>query len=114
MVLCNQTVFQHDSTVVFVPCRFPVVLSPVEEGEEGAVNHPLFALTVISQPGLARGHTYYPIISFQIAKTLQVVLYIQQFCKSKSCQKLGSYKSHTLVTMHFSVPVHRCLDRSIM
>ena len=53
-------------------CRFPVVLSPADVAEEAAEYHPLLAFTVISQPGLARGQTYYPLISFQISKTLQV------------------------------------------
>lgn len=53
-------------------CRFPVVLSPVNAPEGGAEFHPLIALTVISQPGRARGQTYYPLISFQISKPIQV------------------------------------------
>ncbi len=59
-----------DNTPVL--CRFPVVLSPAEIAEEASEYHPLLALTVISQPGLARGQTYYPLISCQISKTLQV------------------------------------------
>ena len=53
-------------------CRFPVVLSPADIAEEASEYHPLLSLAVISQPGLARGQTYYPLISFQISKTLQV------------------------------------------
>ena len=55
-----------------VLCRFPVVLSAADTAEEGSDYHPLLSLAVISQPGLARGQTYYPLISFQISKTLQV------------------------------------------
>jgi len=57
---------------VHVLCRFPVVLSPADIAEEASEYHPLLSLAVISQPGLARGQTYYPLISFQISKTLQV------------------------------------------
>jgi len=48
------------------------VLSPADIAEEASEYHPLLSLAVISQPGLARGQTYYPLISFQISKTLQV------------------------------------------
>ncbi len=58
--------------VVHLLCRFPVVLSPADIAEEASEYHPLLSLAVISQPGLARGQTYYPLISFQISKTLQV------------------------------------------
>ena len=61
--------FAIDYTRVY---RFPVVLSPVSAPEGGAEFHPLIALTVISQPGRARGQTYYPLISFQISKPIQV------------------------------------------
>ncbi|KAL0043199.1 hypothetical protein WJX82_002022 [Trebouxia sp. C0006] len=54
--------------------RFPVVLSPADIAEEASEYHPLLSLAVISQPGLARGQTYYPLISFQISKTLQISL----------------------------------------
>ncbi|DBA65517.1 TPA: hypothetical protein ACH3X2_003173 [Trebouxia sp. C0005] len=54
--------------------RFPVVLSPADTAEEASDYHPLLSLAVISQPGLARGQTYYPLISFQISKTLQISL----------------------------------------
>ena len=49
-----------------------MVLSAADTAEEGSDYHPLLSLAVISQPGLARGQTYYPLISFQISKTLQV------------------------------------------
>jgi hypothetical protein len=49
-----------------------MVLSPADIAEEASEYHPLLLLAVISQPGLARGQTYYPLISFQISKTLQV------------------------------------------
>ena len=49
-----------------------MVLSPVDAPEGAAEVHPLISLTVISQPGRARGQTYYPLISFQISKPLQV------------------------------------------
>ena len=54
-------------------CRFPVVLSPADNTEDASGFHPLLTLTVISQPGLAQGQTYYPLISFQISKSLQVL-----------------------------------------
>ncbi|DBB13347.1 TPA: hypothetical protein ACH3X3_005082 [Trebouxia sp. C0006] len=54
--------------------RFPVVLSPADIAQEVSEYHPLLSLAVISQPGLARGQTYYPLISFQISKTLQISL----------------------------------------
>ncbi|KAL3132004.1 hypothetical protein ABBQ32_14227 [Trebouxia sp. C0010 RCD-2024] len=54
--------------------RFPVVLSPADIGEEAPDYQPLIAFIVISQPGSARRQIYYPLISLQIAKTLQVSL----------------------------------------
>lgn len=69
----NKSMHSHDLNVA---CRFPVVLSPAgaSEGYQEALSdpQPLIALTLISQPGLARGQTYYPLISFQISKALQV------------------------------------------
>ena len=53
------------------PCRFPVVLAPVDARDGGEV-HPLVCVTVVSQPGQARVHTYYPFISFRMARDLQV------------------------------------------
>ena len=49
-----------------------MVLSPADMADEGPEYHPLLAFIVISQPGLARGQIYYPLISLQIAKSLQV------------------------------------------
>ena len=57
---------------VYVLCRFLVALCPDDIAEEASEYHPLLSLAVISQPGLARGQTYYPLISFQISKALQV------------------------------------------
>ncbi|KAL0043259.1 hypothetical protein WJX82_006661 [Trebouxia sp. C0006] len=54
--------------------RFPVVLSPADIAEEASEYHPLLSLAVISQPGLARSQTHYPLISFQISNTLQISL----------------------------------------
>ena len=51
-----------------------MVLSAADTAEEGSDYHPLLSLAVISQPGLAWGQTYYPLISFQISKTLQVAI----------------------------------------
>ena len=48
-----------------------MVLAPVEARDGGEV-HPLVCLTVVSQPGQARVHTYYPFISFRMARDLQV------------------------------------------
>ncbi|DBB13350.1 TPA: hypothetical protein ACH3X3_005085 [Trebouxia sp. C0006] len=54
--------------------QFLVALSPDDIAEEASEYHPLLSLAVISQPGLARGQTCYPLISFQISKTLQISL----------------------------------------
>lgn len=66
-------------------CRFPVVLSAADSAEEGSDYHPLLSLAVISQPGLARGQTYYPLISFQISKTLQVAILRCSIAHSSAC-----------------------------
>ena len=66
-------------------CRFPVVLSPADIAEEASEYHPLLSLAVISQPGLARGQTYYPLISFQISKTLQVCEQWHLHCTAAVC-----------------------------
>ena len=57
--------------LMYMCCRFPKMWSPADIAEEASEYHPLLSLAVISQPGLARGQTY-PLISFQISKTLQV------------------------------------------
>lgn len=48
-----------------------MVLAPVD-ARDGSEVHPLVCLTVVSQPGQARVHTYYPFISFRMARDLQV------------------------------------------
>lgn len=49
-----------------------MVLSPADTAEDTPEYQPLLAFIVISQPGLARRQIYYPLISLQIAKSLQV------------------------------------------
>ncbi len=65
------------------------MLSPADIAEEASECHLLLSLAVISQPGLARCQTYYPLISFQISKTLQVCEQWHLHCTAAVCT-LGS------------------------
>ena len=58
-----------------------MVLSPADAAEDTSEYQPLLAFIVISQPGLARRQIYYPLISLQIAKSLQVGVFSNlMFC----------------------------------
>ncbi|KAL0023433.1 hypothetical protein WJX79_000889 [Trebouxia sp. C0005] len=106
--------------------RFAVVLSPADIAEEASEYHPLLSLAVISQPGLARGQTYYPLISFQISKILQISLSetlregdLEELCRDPEGQVVYEVQLENGVTVMlvlylvYAVPNNQCCQTDV-